>query len=214
MTRGKFWSFTGLTLLAALLATAYTLWAPRAYTYKGSLIEPELRAQGFTLANYDGRPFTLSEQRGRVLLLFFGYSNCPDVCPATLFEFTRIKHRLGEQAADVGFVFITVDPERDTPQRLRDYVGGFDPGFWGLSGSLEELAAVSQSYFVFSEKEYLEPPEHSHEEGEDHTEEADYLVAHTSRIFLVDQNGRLLLTFPYGMDVAAIVQDIQHLLAQ
>lgn len=173
---------------------------PQPYTFRGSLIEPPIPATDFTLQNYDGRPFTLSEQRGKVVLLFFGYTNCPDVCPTTLSDYRRIASQLGERAEEVVFVMVTADRERDTPEQLGTYVTAFGPEFYGLTGSKAELQAVYDGYGVFVEKE--EP---------DST--LGYLVSHTSRVYVIDQGGSLRLTFPFGLDVQAMADDIAHLVS-
>lgn len=173
---------------------------PQPYTFRGSLIEPLLSATDFTLQAHNGQPFTLSEQHGKVVLLFFGYTSCPDVCPATLAEYRQIASQLGDQADAAIFVMITADPERDTPERLANYVTAFNPDFLGLAGSPEELQAVYDGYGVFVEKE-------------DTDSKAGYLVSHTARIYVIDQDGNLRLTFPFGMEAEDIGSDIAHLIS-
>lgn len=169
------------------------------YTYQGSLIDPPAPAADFTLQDPEGQPFTLSEQRGKVVLIFFGYTSCPDVCPTTLVDFKQIQARLGDAASDVEFVLITVDPERDTPEKIGQYVTTFHPDFIGLTGSQAALDAVYAGYGVFVEKENV-------------GSSAGYLVSHTSRVYVIDQDGNLRLTFPFGMAAEAMAEDITHLL--
>ena len=180
----------GIVLLSPLIFQA-------PYTYQGSLIDPPVPAADFTLLDPEGRPFTLSEQRGKVVLIFFGYTSCPDVCPTTLVDFKQIRAGLGDAASDVEFVFITVDPERDTPERIGQYVPAFHPSFTGLTGRQAELDAVYEDYGVFVEKE---------DRGS-----AGYLVSHTARIYVIDQGGNLRLTFPFGKEPEAMTQDIAYL---
>jgi protein SCO1/2 len=162
------------------------------------LIDPPIPVDDFTLQRPDGQSFTLSDQQGKVVLIFFGYTSCPDVCPTTLADFKQIRARLGDAAGNVQFVFITVDPERDTPERIGQYVTTFHPAFIGLTGSQAELESVYAGFGVFVEKE-------------DTGSSAGYLVSHTSRVYVIDQDGKLSLTFPFGMEAEAMAEDIAHL---
>ena len=137
------------------------------YEYQGSLIEPPAASYAFALTKEDGTTYRLQDQQGKVVLIFFGYANCPDVCPTTLSDFKKIQGQLADQADQVEFVFITIDPERDTPQDIENYVSAFDPSFVGLSGSVEELQSVWDGYFVYRAKV---------ESGS----EAGYLMDHTA----------------------------------
>lgn len=171
------------------------------YTYQGSLIDPPVQASDFALNDQEGRLFRLSEQRGRVVLMAFGYTNCPDVCPTTLAQFKLLKSALGADAEAVRFVFITVDPERDTRERLAAYINSFDPTFIGLSGSREELESVWQNYFVYQQKR---------ETGS----AAGYLVDHTSRIYAIDKDGNLRLTYPFDIEREFLLNDVRHLVRE
>jgi protein SCO1/2 len=173
----------------------------RPYSFQGSLIEPALDVGDFQLQDQHGETYRLSDRRGQVVLLFFGYTSCPDVCPTTLGEYKRLREALGEQAAGVDFVFVTVDPERDTAERLGDHLARFDPAFIGLSGSQEALEGVWEKFFVFREIEVHNPGE-------------SYLVDHTSRIYAVDHAGGLRLTFPFGMDTEQMAADIRYLVEE
>lgn len=107
----------------------------RPYKYEGAVINPPYPAGDFKLTNQAGQPLKLSDLRGKVILLFFGYSQCADICPATLAEFKQIHTQLGDRAKDAAFVFITVDPEHDTPGVLIKYLAKFDPAITGLTGT-------------------------------------------------------------------------------
>jgi protein SCO1/2 len=148
----------------------------------------------------DGGRFRLSEHRGQIVLMFFGYTSCPDVCPTTLAEARRILEDLEDDSEQVTFLFITVDPERDTPEVLANYVTAFHPAIIGLTGASDELGAVRQAYGVFAEKEVLDESA------------AGYVVNHTARVFLVDAEGRLRLSYAFGTVPDDILQDIRHLL--
>src|SRR5512135_226101 len=104
------------------------------YRFHGSVIDPPVRAADFSLIDQNGASYRLSDQKGKTVLLFFGYTHCPDECPGTLAQFKQIKQLLGKKADQVEFAMITVDPERDTVGQLRNYVPGFDPSFIGLTG--------------------------------------------------------------------------------
>ncbi|GAB4577346.1 MAG: SCO family protein [Anaerolineales bacterium] len=181
------------------------------YTFHGSLIEPPIPAIDFSLLDQDGQTFTLSEQRGKVVLLFFGYTSCPDVCPATLGKYKQIAQQLGEQAEQVRFVMVTTNPERDTTAQLATYLGEFNPAFIGLRGPEEILQIVYQSYWVSVEKE----TEDDEIPGDDETPGYDtsgYTVAHASQVYLIDPAGNLRLFYWPEIGAEAMAQDIGYLL--
>jgi protein SCO1/2 len=171
------------------------------YNYQGSMIDPPLPAPGFTLQNADGSQFRLGDYRGKVVLLYFGYTFCPDVCPTTLYDLTRVKEALGEDSTDIVVAMITVDPERDTPEMLFNYVTTFDPAFIGLSDDIENLESMWSAYGVYR---MLNDVESS----------AGYLVDHTARIYVIDRLGNLRMTFPFGMNWEGMADDLDHLLAE
>src|SRR3972149_9089604 len=140
-----YFSLAALVSLGAILGTE--LFA-RPSVFQGSLIVPSVPAQDFTFTDQYGQPFELSDQQGKVILMFFGYTNCPDVCPLTLADFKQLKSQLGEAAEQVSFVFITVDPERDTQERIKEYLANFDPAIVGLTGEHHELEHIWQDYGV------------------------------------------------------------------
>lgn len=189
----------GLALFAAVLVALGGLGILlQPYSFRGSLIDPPVLATDFTLVDQHNQPFRLSEQRGNVVVMAFGYTYCPDVCPATLAEFKQIRRLLGRQADQVRFVFITVDPERDTPARLGEYMQAFDSSFLGLSGDMAELERAWQGFGVYHEKQFLDSA-------------AGYLVDHTARIYVVDVHGNLRLTFSFGTVTQDMFEDIQYL---
>jgi protein SCO1/2 len=169
------------------------------YSYQGSLINPPVPATDFTLTNQNGGTFRLSDQRGKIVLIFFGFTHCTDVCPATLANFARVKQMLGNQAQHVDFVFITVDPERDSPEALRKDLAKFDPSFIGLTGTRSELEKVWKAYGVYQAKV-------------DGGSAGGYSVDHTSITYLIDAQGNWRLTYPFGIEAEKIVSDLQHLI--
>ena len=173
----------------------------RPYQLRGSVIDSSAPAPEIVLAATDGSTYSLRERQGRVALIFFGYTSCPDVCPATLSEMREVRKALGERAADVDMLFITVDPARDSLERMGMYVSLFDPAILGLTGSPEALEAVYRAYGVTVE-------------FQTETTAAGYLVTHSSRVYVVDRAGKLRLTYPFGTAVDDIVQDVRYLLKE
>ena len=171
------------------------------YEYQGSLIEPAVPAYDFALLVGSGGTFQLSEQHGKVVLIFFGYANCPDFCPTTLAEFKRVREELGSLAEQVEFVFITIDPERDTPALVEQYVHAFHPDFIGLSGTEAELQPIWDAFYVYRARVDVESA-------------AGYLMEHSTRVVVVDPAGDFRMTFPYGMQPEAMAADITELLNQ
>jgi protein SCO1/2 len=166
----------------------------------GSQIKPAPEAYDFKLTDQNGQSFQLSDHQGKLVVLFFGYTNCPDFCPTTLAQFRVIKNALEEQSEQVQFVFVTVDPEEDSVSRLKEYVDSFDQKFFGLTGTQTELEPVWKEYGVFREK-------HHSENG------TGGLVDHSTRTYLIDPQGKLILTYPFGFDTDLIIQDLQHLIS-
>lgn len=191
----------GLAIIAGLAAVLAYQELGQSYTFKGSIIEPPLPAEDFTLYDQQNEPFRLIDQRGEVVLIFFGYTHCPDVCPLTLADFKQIKAELGAEAGRVNFVFITVDPERDTPDRLAEHMANFDPAIIALTGDRVDLETVWKAYGVYAAK-----AEAASASG--------YLVDHTARVYAIDANGDLRMTYAFGTESEAIAQDVAHLLAE
>jgi protein SCO1/2 len=185
--------------IAALALLASPIGAMGAPIFRGGVLDPPQPAPDFTLRAADGGEFRLSGQRGRVVVMAFGYTFCPDVCPTTLAEFAQIKGRLGPADKQVQFLFITVDPERDSPERLRAYTGAFDRSFLGLTGTAGQLEAVRKAYGVTAHKRVVAGTS------------AAYLVDHSALIYVVDREGRLRLMFPFGTSIDDMTHDIKLL---
>jgi protein SCO1/2 len=183
-----------------LLTVFLVLGPQRPYTFQGSLIEPPVSAPDFELTDFNGQRFQLSTLQDQVVIIFFGYTSCPDVCPVTLSDFMQIRSKLGDQAENVSFVFVTVDPERDTPERMRRYLTNFDTGIIGLTGERSELEPVWEAYGVYQAR------------AEGGSEE-NYLVDHSSRVYVIDLDGNLRLTYLFGTDDELITEDVHHLVS-
>jgi protein SCO1/2 len=153
----------------------------------------------FKLIDHNGQPRTLADFRGKVLVVFFGFTHCPDVCPITLSELARALKRLGADAQRVQVVMITVDPERDTPEVLKQYVTALDPGFLGLTGDPQAIAETARDFKVFYQKSPGATPQA-------------YSVDHSSGTFVYDPAGRLRLLVGYGQGADVFAHDIGQLL--
>ena len=151
------------------------------------------------LADPDGRTRTLADFRGKAVVVNFGYTSCPDVCPTTLAEFAAAMKRLGDDAARVQVLFVTVDPKRDTPELLRQYVPAFHPAFLGLRGDAAETARVAKSFGVYSSIQEGQTPE-------------TYTVSHSAQSFVFDPQGRLRLVVPPGLPAESLAADLRILL--
>lgn len=137
----------------------------------------------FQLIDQDGKPITDQDMKGRPFLVFFGFTHCPDVCPTTLFEVSELMRALGKDADRTSALFITVDPERDTPAKLKDYLSSFDPRVRAATGDRAAIDAVEKAYRVYAKKV-------PSEKGGD-----DYSMDHTALVYLMDKQGRFVAPF-------------------
>lgn len=169
----------------------------------GSALYPLQSAPDFSLIDQHGEPYRLSEQEGNVVVLFFGYTTCPDVCPGTLAHYRQVKELLGEQAQRVQFVFVTVDPARDSPQRLGEYVALFDPAFYGLTGPLDKLEEAWRAYGVYIQETEAEPGS-----------AVDYWIDHSTTSYVIDAAGNLRLTHMFGDAPEEVASDLERLLEE
>jgi len=197
MMRSRF-LFVASALVVAGGLYAAVLWL-RPHTFHGSLIQSPDLAHDFTLNAANGKTVSLSDYRGKLVLLYFGYTFCPDICPATLGNAAQALRLLGNEANEVQLIMISVDPERDTPEKLAGYVAHFHPSFIGVTGKPEDLMQIASLYGVFYEKQ----------EG---TEATSYLVDHTATLMVIDREGYLKLVMPFGVSAKEIADDIKYLL--
>lgn len=155
--------------------------------------------KGFSLNDHSGKPVTLDTYKGKVVVLFFGFTHCPDVCPTTMAEMSAVMKELGPDADKVQVLFATLDPERDTKELLSQYVPGFDPRFVGLVGTPEQTAATAKEFKVF----YQKVPGKA---------EGSYVIDHTAGSYVFDKNGKIRLFLRHGGGTAPIVHDLKLLL--
>jgi protein SCO1/2 len=187
----------GMAAIALMLTLAGSV---QAAEFKGGLLTLPKAAPDFTLTTQDGKDFRLSRERGSVVALSFGYTFCPDVCPTTLAELSQARTRLGADAKRFRIVFVTVDPERDTPARLREYTDAFSRSFTALTAPPERLAEVRKAYGVVAKKQVVAGTS------------ATYLIDHSAFVYVIDPAGQLRLMFPFGMSVDDMVHDFKLLL--
>ena len=166
---------------------------------KAGLFDPPRKAPEFSLVGSNGKELHIGAYRGKVVLLAFGYTSCTAVCPITLNTLAVARHTLGAAAADVQVVYITVDPGRDDPARLKKYLGSFDQTFIGGTGTEQQLAAVRKSYGVAAEKQVL---------GDG------YSYEHSSFTYLIDRDGLIRALMPYGHSPADYAHDLTVLLKE
>ena len=152
----------------------------------------------FRLTDQNGKPRTLADFRGKAVVLFFGYTHCPDVCPTTMADIAQVLGRLGADAGKVQLLFITVDPERDKPEVLVKYVTAFHPSFLGLYGDAQATAQAAKAFYVMYQKQPTS---------------SGYNVDHSVGTFLIDPNGKVRLQAPLGQRTDWLADDIRLLLA-
>jgi protein SCO1/2 len=179
------------TSLAALAACAEAPW-------HGIVLDPPSAAPPLAMLRPDGGQVTLADAKGRAVLLYFGYTHCPDVCPTTMADWARAKRALGADTAGVSFVFLSVDPGRDTPASAHAYARQFDSTFAGYAVTDEGLARVLRDWGIAA-----------YPEGDPRTRE--YTVAHPAHTYVVDRRGRLRLMIPPGVRGEEIAQDLRRL---
>lgn len=187
-----------LTAVVVSLLAMCAVAADRA-TLKAGVFEPPRAAPELSLDASSGGKLALANYRGKVVLLGFGFTSCPEVCPTTLATLAQARKRLGAQGEQLQVVYVTVDPERDNVDRMKAYLRGFDGSFVGGTGAPEQLASVRKNYGVMAERK---PFGNS------------YTVAHSSSVYLIDQKGVLRGMMPYGRLPDDYVHDVRALLSE
>jgi protein SCO1 len=187
-----------LTAMASLLAQGCIQSKPQ---FSAIDISGADYAKDFQLPDQNGQMRSLKDFKGKIVVLFFGYTQCPDVCPTTLTEMMQAKQMLGADGDKLQVVFVTVDPERDTPQLLKAYMANFDPSFVALRGSPDELAAVAKDFKMYYKKAEGKTP-------------TSYTMDHSAASYVYDTQGRLRLYTRYGTGAQALASDFKLLLQQ
>ena len=187
----------GLLLLAAFLLAGCDKSGP-APQFKLTDVTGANFGKEIALTDHNGKPRTLADFRGKVVVIFFGFTHCPDVCPTTLAELAMVAKELGKDADRMQVLLVTVDPERDTPEVLRQYVPSFNPSFLGLYGDAKATARTAKEFKIFYQKQPLKS--------------GDYNVDHSAGTYILDQQGRLRLFAQYGQGAPALLHDIRILL--
>ena len=188
-----------LTLCCALALPVAEAAIANAPALKSGMFEPPRQAPEFSLRGSDGSELKLSRYRGKVVMLGFGFIDCPNVCPVTLAVLADARRALGTAASDVQVVYVTVDPERDDAATMRAYLAHFDPSFIGGTGAPDQLAAVRKDYGISATKVGT---------GKN------YAIDHSSFVYLIDRDGKLRSLMPYGRTAADYVHDVKLLLAK
>ena len=192
-----------VVLLILLLVSAFGCGpTTRPTILRGGVFDPPKPAPDFTLTDQNGNPFRLSSTRGKVVLLYFGYTSCPDVCPMTLVDLGAVHEKLGAAGNNVQVIFVTVDPARDTQQVLKQYVTAFDPSFIGLRGTDQETKATADLFGAKFKKTNLP------------NSALGYAMDHSAFIYVIDRNGQLRETFPFGAARDDILNDVESLLKE
>ena len=189
-----------LSLAALLAALALAPSAARAAddeTLRAGVFDPPRAAPAFALIGSDGAELTLARYAGKIVILEFGFTSCPDICPTTLNTLAQARKQLGAAAEELQVVYITVDPARDDAAQLKKYLASFDPSFVGGTGSEEQLAAVRRDYGIAADRK---------DTGDS------YAYSHSSYTYLIDRSGTLRALMPYGHPPADYVHDVQILL--
>ncbi|MBI5304906.1 MAG: SCO family protein [Chloroflexi bacterium] len=189
----------GLVLLGATAFIGGRLLTP--YAFHGAVLQSPLPAQNFTMMSHLGQRMSLEDFRGKFVLLYFGYTICPDVCPTTLAELANARKLLGKEGDQMQVVMVTVDPARDTQAVLANYMTHFHPSFIGLTGTEDQIAQIATYYGIYYEKQESDSA-------------LGYLMNHTATTMVVDRNGYLRLVFPYGTSAQDMASDLQYLMSR
>jgi protein SCO1/2 len=197
--KSRTWIWITIALIALIVIAVILLPKLRPYTFHGTLIQSQDVSPDFTLTTHNGQTASLSDFRGKLVMLYFGYTFCPDVCPTTLANVNHALEQLGRDAQDVQVIMVTVDPARDTPPVLAEYLGHFNTDFLGMTGTEEQIAETAALYGIY----------YGISEGSDPT---NYLVDHTASLMVIDEEGHLKLIFPFGTPADEIADDLAYLM--
>ena len=184
--------FIILLLLSTLLSCS-----DNNLVFNGSNLTEVKLDSSFELTSHKGEDKTIDDFKGKVVAIFFGFASCPDICPTTMIELKNIKEMLGENSNQFEVLFVSLDPERDTPELLGKFVPSFDASFIGLTGSIENIEKITKQFKVYRKKVI---------------QGSSYTIDHSSGIYLLDKNGKIRVRHSYGSDIKLIVEDIEKLI--
>ena len=184
--------FVILLLLSTLLSCS-----DNNLIFNGSNLTEAKWDSHFELTSHKGETKTTKDFKGKVVAIFFGFASCPDICPTTMVELKNIKLKLGDNSNQLEVLFISLDPERDTPELLGQFIPSFDSTFIGLTGTIENIEKIAQQFKVYRKKVI---------QGDSYT------IDHSSGIYLLDKNGEIRVRHSYGSDITLIVEDIEKLI--
>ena len=193
----RYGAWTAVVLVAFFVAVTSVLW------YQQQTARDTMTSSvggDFSLVDTNGSRVTEASYLGKPRAMFFGFTHCPDVCPTTLYEASGWIKALGPDAEKMNFLFVSVDPERDTPEVLSDYISAFEGGIVGLTGSREEVDAVIRAYRVYARKVDLD--------------DGDYTVDHTAAVYLIDANGAFVGSINFNEEADKAVEKLRKLIAQ
>jgi protein SCO1/2 len=202
--RRPLWALILVVMLVLTAALGLSGCSATGYTYSGLVADPPAPIAEVVLTGSDGQAFRLRDLSGKWVLLFFGYSHCPDICPLTLAHMAQVLRELGQDADQVAVVFVSVDPERDTPELLRKFAGSFGEQVLGVTGTRAEIDAAVAAFGARYEID----------KSADGQSAAGYKVSHSGDTFLIDPQGRLRLTIPFGIGPAAVLADLRRLMQE
>lgn len=189
-----------LSVFAVVAGLAVGVYFFRPHTFHGTVIQSPEPSYNFTLTSVDG-DVSVNDFRGKIVLLYFGYTFCPDICPGTLANAAQALRDIGPKAEDVQLIMVSLDPERDTPEKLAEYMVHFHPSFIGMTGTKEQLDEVASLYGIY----------YQINKGSDAT---GYLIDHTATLLVLDREGYLKLVFPFGVTAEDIADDLKYMLRQ
>jgi protein SCO1 len=214
MQRNHILPLMAAVAVVTMTVAAYAISRSAPPAFHGTDLGPGLEAPAFTLEAADRGPVSLADLRGKAVLVFFGYTHCPDVCPLTMGKLRRALELVGDRARDVQVILVTVDPDLDSPERMREFLANFDPSFIGLTGSREELEAVAGAYGAYMGPSPAPAVDHSAHAGHDHGAPAPppRLIDHTSHVFGIDRRGNYRLLWGGDATAEQIAEDVRGLL--
>lgn len=192
-------TFSRRCLLSSIAVLALTACSPDKPKFNGIDVTGADYAKGFTLTDHNSQSRSLSDFKGKVVVLFFGYTQCPDVCPTSMAELAEVKRLLGSDADKLQGVFVTVDPARDTTELLKAYMGNFDPTFVAFVPTADELPVIAKQFKIYYKKVDGQTP-------------TSYTMDHSAGSYVYDTQGNVRLYSRYGSGAKVLAQDIQTLL--